>query len=84
MAKSVTLSDAIRAKVPASTVRSLTWFHRLDAATAEELSGLKADWKSGRLPGSKHALARAIVDELHTRGLSDIGLNGVTAWLRKD
>ena len=84
MGKSVTLSDAIRAKVPASPVRSTTWFSRLDPEAAAEIAAVKADWRAGRLPGSKRALAQAIVEEMHARGLSDIGLSGVTAWLGRD
>jgi len=70
--------------VPASPVRSTTWFSRLDPSAAAELASVKADWRAGRQPGSKRALAQAIVEEMHARGLSDIGIQGVTAWLARD
>jgi len=80
----VTLSDAIRAKVPATPVRSVCWFSRLAPEAAAEIAAVKADWKAGRLRGSKRALGQVIVEELHARGLSQIGLQGVVAWLGKE
>lgn len=75
------LTDAIRAAVPAITRRNVCWWEKLDAATLAELESLRAEWQSGRLPGSKSALARAISEQLVARGLSDVGRQGVTTWL---
>jgi len=82
--KRPSLADAVRAAVPPAPVRSVTWIARLAPEVAAELEAIKAAWKAGRQPGSKRALATVLVAELHDRGLSDIGLQGVTAWLGRD
>lgn len=79
--KMPSLADAIRAAVPAITRRNVCWWERLDAATLAELEAIRAEWRAGRLPGSKAALARAIAEQLVARGLSDVGKQGVTTWL---
>ena len=75
------LSDAIRAAVPSMVRRSTCWWERIDAETLAELEAIREEWRSGRLAGSKSALARAIADQLNARGLSDVGKQGVTSWL---
>lgn len=75
------LSDAIRASVPAMVRRSFSWWEKIDPAALAELEAIREDWLSGRLPGSKSALARAIVEQLAARGISDVGRQGVTTWL---
>lgn len=82
--KRLSLADAIRAAVPPGPVRSKAWWQAIAPDVLAELEAVKADWKAGRLPGSKAALARAIQAELSARGLSDIGSQGVTAWLGQD
>lgn len=82
--KRPSLADAIRAAVPPSPIRSRAWWHGLPPDALAELEAVKADWKAGRLPGSKSALARAIQAELSARGLSDVGIQGITAWLGQD
>ena len=82
--KRLSLADAVRAAVPPAPVRSVTWVARLAPEVAAELEQIKRDWKAGLQPGSKRALAQVLVAELHARGLSDIGLQGVTAWLSRD
>lgn len=81
--KRASLTDAIRSAVPPVVRRQLSWWERLDAATVAELEAIRDDWRSGRIPGSKSSLAKAIAKELAERGLSDIGAQGVTAWLGK-
>jgi hypothetical protein len=78
------LGDAIRAAVPPAPVRSKSWWHALPPDVMAELHDVRADWKAGRLPGSKQALATAIRAELSARGLSDIGIQGITSWLGQD
>lgn len=82
--KRTSLADAIRAAVPPAPVRSKAWWQAVAPDVLAELEAVRADWKAGRLPGSKSALARAIQAELSARGLSDIGSQGVTAWLNQD
>jgi len=82
--KRPSLADAIRAAVPPAPIRSRAWWHGLPPDVLAELEAVRADWKAGRLPGSKSALARAIQAELSARGLSDVGIQGITAWLGQD
>lgn len=82
MVKSLSLSDAIRSSVPPVVRRGLRWFEEIDAEILAELEAIRADHISGRLAGSRTAVAKAIVGELHARGLSDIGIQGVNTWLR--
>ncbi|MGI9176820.1 MAG: hypothetical protein ACR2IT_03065 [Pirellulales bacterium] len=75
------LTDAIRAAVPAVVRRNVCWWERLDAATLAELEAIRSEWHAGRMPGSKAALSKAIAEQLVARGLSDVGPQGVTTWL---
>lgn len=75
------LADAIRAAVPPVVRRAVCWWEKLDAETLAELEAIRADFRSGRLGQSKSAVAAAVVAELSSRGLSDIGKQGVTTWL---
>ena len=79
--KRPSLADAIRAAVPPVTRRAVCWWEKLDADTLAELEAIRAEWQSGRLPGSKAAMARAISEQLVARGLSDVGSQGVKTWL---
>lgn len=82
--KRPSLTEAIRAAVPPKPGRCRPWWQRLAPADLAEIEGIRADWRSGRMPGSKRAVAMAIASELKTRGLSDIGVPGVLSWLAKD
>jgi hypothetical protein len=53
----------------------------LPADVLEELKAVRDDFWSGRLPNNKSAVARAVVEHLHARGLSDVKQQGVLAWL---
>jgi hypothetical protein len=48
-----------------------------------ELEELKREHRAGKLPGTRVALAMTISEQLRLRGLSEVGLQGVSAWLRK-
>lgn len=82
--KRPSLGDAIRAAVPPVPRRGLAWWARIPPDALAELETVRADWRAGRLPGSKSALARAIAEELAARGISDVGRQGVTTWLGAD
>jgi hypothetical protein len=60
-----------------------TWYERLAHEHREELDAIKAEWKSGELGKRKKTLARALADNMRTRGISDVGMQGVIAWLEK-
>ena len=77
----MSLADAIRSSVPASVRRSVRWWEKLSPDVLSELDAVRDDFRHGRLPPSKSALARAIVEHLHARNLSDVKTQGVIAWL---
>lgn len=75
------LADAIRASIPTTGRPVARWWHRLPADVLQELNAVRDDLREGRLPGNKSAVARAIVEHLHARGLSEVRQQGVLAWL---
>ena len=60
-----------------------TWYERLAQEHRDELDSIKAEWQSGELGTRKKTVARAIADNMRTRGISDVGTQGVLAWLEK-
>ena len=80
-AEAVSLADAIRASIPTVQRRGVRWWESLPADVLEELKAVRDDFWSGRLPNNKSAVARAIVEHLHARSLSDVRHQGVIAWL---
>ena len=80
---SSSLADAIRAAVPPPPRRTLPWHERLPADVLAELEEVKREHRAGKLQGTRVALAITISEQLRLRGLSDVGMQGVSAWLRK-
>ena len=60
-----------------------TWYERLAPEHREELDAIKAAWNAGELGTRRKTLARAIAANMRERGMSDIGEQGVIAWLEK-
>ena len=80
---SSSLADAIRANVPPPPRRTLPWHERIPADALADLEQVKREHRAGTLPGTRVALAITISEELRLRGLSEVGMQGVSAWLRK-
>jgi hypothetical protein len=80
---SKSLSDAIRAAIPPPPRRTLPWHERIPADVLAELEQVKREHRAGTLPGTRYGLAATISEQLRLRGLSDVGIQGVSAWLRK-
>ena len=80
---SKSLSDAIRAAIPPPPRRTLPWHERLPADVLAELEEVKREYRAGTLKASKTGLAMTISTQLRLRGLSDVGRQGIEAWLRK-
>ena len=80
---SSSLADAIRANVPPPPRRTLPWHERIPADVLAELEQVKREHRAGTLPGTRYGLAATISEQLRLRGLSDVGIQGVSAWLRK-
>ena len=80
---SKSLADAIRASIPPPPRRTLPWHERLPADVLAELEEVKREHRAGKLAGTRVALAITISEQLRLRGLSEVGMQGVSAWLRK-
>jgi hypothetical protein len=77
------LLEDVRRAVSDARHGPATWYERLAPEHREELDAIKAEWKSGELGTRKKTLARALADNMRTRGISDVGMQGVIAWLEK-
>jgi hypothetical protein len=80
---SSSLTDAIRAAIPPTPRGTLPWYERLPADKRAELEELKREHRAGLLPGTRYGLAATISEQLRLRGLANVGIQGVSAWLRK-
>jgi hypothetical protein len=60
-----------------------TWWERVAPEYRDELNAIKAAWQAGELGTRKKTLARALAGNMRSRGISDVGLQGVLAWLEK-
>lgn len=80
---SKSLADSIRAAIPPPPRRTLPWHERLPADVLAELEEVKREHRAGKLQGTRVALAICISEQLRLRGLSEVGMQGVSAWLRK-
>lgn len=81
--KSPSLLDAVREAMAKVRHGSKRWHERVAPEHLEELAAIKAEWKSGELGTRKKTLARALAENMRTRGISDVGMQGVIAWLEK-
>ena len=81
--QSVGLLDDVRKAVSDARHGPATWYERLSKEHREELDAIKAEWVAGDLGIRKKTVARAIADNMRTRGISDVGMQGVIAWLEK-
>jgi hypothetical protein len=57
------------------------WYEKVDAEHQAELAAIKAAWQAGELGTRRKTLARAIAARLQERGISEVGEQGVIAWL---
>ncbi len=78
---SVGLLDAVRRDMAEVRHGPPSWYERVSPEHLPELSAIKAAWQSGELGTRKKTLARTISNNLRARGISDIGTQGVLAWL---
>jgi hypothetical protein len=77
------LLDDVRRAISDARHKPTTWYERLSQEHREELDAIKAEWVAGDLGTRKKTVARAIADNMRTRGISDVGMQGVIAWLEK-
>jgi hypothetical protein len=81
--QSAGLLDDVRRAVSDARNGPATWYERLAPEHRAELDAIKAEWKSGELGSRKKTLARALAANMRSRGISDVGMQGVIAWLEK-
>ena len=77
------LLDDVRKAVSDARNGPATWYERLAPEHCEELDAIKAEWMAGELGSRKKTVARALAENMRTRGISDVGMQGVIAWLEK-
>jgi len=77
------LRDDVRKAVSDARHGPATWYERLAPEHREELDAIKADWVAGELGKRKKTVARALAENMRVRGISDVGMQGVIAWLEK-
>ena len=81
--KRPSLAEAIRAAVPPKPGRCRPWWQKISPAHLAEVESIRDEWRAGRLAGTKSGVAKAMAKELNDRGISDVGIQGVIAWLGK-
>ena len=77
------LRDDVRKAVSDARHGPATWYERLAPEHREELDAIRADWVAGELGDRKKTVARALAENMRTRGISDVCMQGVIAWLEK-
>ena len=77
------LRDDVRKAVSDTRHGPATWYERLAPEHREELDSIKAEWMAGELGNRKKTVARALAENMRSRGISNVGMQGVIAWLEK-
>ena len=79
--KSPSLLDDVREAMANARHGSKRWHEKIAPEHQGELAAIKAAWLAGELGSRKKTLARDISARLRKRGISDVGEQGVIAWL---
>jgi hypothetical protein len=75
------LLDDVRVAMANFRHGSKRWYEKVDDEHQAELAAIKAAWLAGELGSRRKTLARNISARLRERGISDVGEQGVIAWL---
>lgn len=75
------LLDDVREAMAAVRHGQVRWYERVAQEHQAELVAIKAAWQAGELGKRKKTLARDLSARLRARGISDVGEQGVIAWL---
>ena len=75
------LLDDVREAMASVRHGSKRWYEKVAAEHQAELAAIKAAWQAGELGSRRMTLARAIAANMRSRGISDVGEQGVIAWL---
>jgi len=79
--KSQSLLDDVREAMANVRLGSKRWHEKVDAEHQAELAAIKTAWLAGELGTRRKTLARTISARLKELGISDVGEQGVIAWL---
>jgi hypothetical protein len=75
------LLDDVRKAMANTRHGSKRWHEKVAPEHQAELAAIKAAWLAGELGARKKTLARSLAENMRSRGISDVGLQGVLAWL---
>jgi len=75
------LLDDVREAMAAVRHGSKKWHEKVAPEHQAELAALRGAWLAGELGTRKKTLARNISARLRERGISEVGEQGVIAWL---
>jgi hypothetical protein len=81
--RSGNLLDDLRKEMASVRHGGKRWHEKIAPEHLDELAAIKAAWQAGELGTRKKTLARSISARLQERGISDVGVPGVIAWLDK-
>lgn len=79
--QSGSLLDDLRKEMASFRHGVKRWHEKISPEHLDELASVKAAWQAGELGTRKKTLARTIAVRLQERGISDVGVSGVIAWL---
>jgi hypothetical protein len=80
-AKAISLTEEIRRGAVAVKKGPASWFCRLTPDIQQELIQVRADFLSGKMEGTKTALARGIHGALSGRGLITVTRSEILRWV---
>jgi hypothetical protein len=75
------LLDSLRDSMSQARHGGKRWHEKLMPEQLAELAEIKTAWLAGELGTRKKTLARAISANLAERGICNVGMYGVIAWL---
>ena len=81
--QSGSLLDDLREEMASIRHGGKRWHEKISPEHLDELAAIKAAWQAGELGTRKKTLARTISARLQERGISDVGAQGVIAWLEE-
>jgi hypothetical protein len=79
--QSGSLLDDVRQAMAAVRHGSKKWHEKVADEHQAEIAAIKAAWLAGELGSRRKTLARDLSARMRERGISDVGEQGVIAWL---
>lgn len=76
------LVEAIKTNLRESRPGFRPWNERVAPEHLDELLEVRRQWRAGELGTQLRPVARLISQELQSRGIATVGIQGVQAWLR--